>query len=88
MESESLACPRCGAEMVKRGSGRVSVQQCPDGHGVFLQRIDLGALIDAEQAWHDADGRHTMAIPRITASMTSPPPKPPRAPAWVATLFD
>jgi hypothetical protein len=88
MESESLACPRCGAEMVERGKGRVAVQQCPAGHGVFLQRIDLGALIDAETSWHDSDGRHTMAIPRITAGMTTPPPKPPRAPAWVATLFD
>jgi Zn-finger nucleic acid-binding protein len=88
MEPESLVCPRCGAAMVERAAGRIAVQQCPDGHGIFLQRIDLGDLIDAEQAWHDSDGRHTTAIPRITAGMTAPPPKPPRAPAWVATLFE
>lgn len=83
-----MACPRCGADMVERGVGRGRVQQCPDGHGVFLQRLDLAELIDAERAWHESDGRHTMAIPRITPGMTAPPPKAPRAQAWIATLFD
>ncbi|TCJ23388.1 zf-TFIIB domain-containing protein [Nocardioides jejuensis] len=88
MDAESMACPRCGAGMVERGVGRVVVQQCPDGHGVFLPRVELAELIDAERAWHESDGRHTMAIPRITADMTAPPPKPPRPLAWIATLFD
>jgi hypothetical protein len=88
MEEQSMACPRCAAEMIERGAGRIQVLQCPDGHGIFLQRLDLSALIDAERAWHESDGRHTMAIPRITPGMSAPPPKPPRAPAWIATLFD
>jgi Zn-finger nucleic acid-binding protein len=88
MVEESMACPRCGADMVERGVGRLEVRQCPEGHGIFLQRIDLSAMIDAERAWHESDGRHTMAIPRITAGMSAPPPKPPRAAAWIATLFD
>jgi hypothetical protein len=84
---EEFACPRCGAEMVVRGAGRTNVRQCPDGHGIFLERADLGDLIDAETAWHSGEGPHTMPLPRITADMATPPPSPPRAPAWIATLF-
>lgn len=75
--------------MVVRGLGRTNVNQCPEGHGIFLERADLSALIDAETAWHtNEEGYHTMPLPRITADMTTPPPAPHRAPAWIATLFD
>lgn len=87
---EQFACPKCGAEMTSRRVGRAEVQQCPAGHGLFLERADLGALIDAETSWHESDGRHTMAIPRITADMVAPPAssRPNRPLAWIATLFD
>jgi Zn-finger nucleic acid-binding protein len=89
---ESLTCPRCGTEMVSRalsasmGDGEVSM--CPDGHGVFLARADLGALIESESDWHRHAGQHTAPMPRITADMAAPPAgkAPPRA--WVETLFD
>ena len=49
---ESLTCPRCGVEMESRQlsnvGGDAEVNRCPDGHGVFLSRADLGALIEAE----------------------------------------
>lgn len=89
---ETLTCPRCGAEMVTRalsaslGDGEFS--QCPDGHGVFLARPDLGALIESETDWHRHAGQHTAPMPRITADMAAPPaPKAP-ARAWVETLFE
>jgi hypothetical protein len=85
---DALDCPQCGAEMVVRSLGRASVHQCPDGHGVFLARSALGDLIDAENDWHSGGGHHTAPLPRITPGMTAPPPAPPRAPAWIATLFD
>jgi uncharacterized protein len=89
---ESFTCPRCGAEMVAQplspslGEGEIS--RCPEGHGVFLSRADLGALIEAEVDWHRHAGQHTAPMPRITADMTAPPAAkaPPRA--WVETLFD
>lgn len=85
---EALDCPVCGTEMTIKGQGHLNVRQCPDGHGVFLARADLGALIDAETDWHrEGGGFHTAPLPRITADMTVPPPPPPKAPAWVATLF-
>lgn len=84
---EQVGCPRCGAEMTVRNVGNAEVKACPDGHGVFLERADLTELINAELAWHSNEGHHTQPLPRITADMTSPPPAPPRAPAWIATLF-
>ncbi len=84
---ESLTCPRCDQEMASRllGSGRVS--QCPDGHGVFLERIELGNLIEAETDWHRNAGQHTAPMPRITPDMTAPPAAKAPARAWVETLF-
>lgn len=67
--------------------GDAEVSRCPDGHGVFLSRADLGALIEAETDWHRHAGQHTAPMPRITADMEAPPSSAPAARAWVATLF-
>lgn len=73
--------------MVSHSIGDGEVAQCPDGHGVFLSRADLGAMIESELDWHRHAGQHTAPLPRITADMVAPPaPKPP-ARAWVETLF-
>ena len=88
---ESLTCPRCGAEMVSRalsgGAGEAEINLCPEGHGVFLSRADLGGLIEAETDWHRHAGQHTTPMPRITADMTAPPASRAPARAWVETLF-
>ncbi|NYD41892.1 zf-TFIIB domain-containing protein [Nocardioides panaciterrulae] len=88
---DTLSCPRCGTEMVSRTftghSGEAEVSQCPDGHGVFLSRGDLGALIEAETDWHRNAGQHTAPMPRITPDMTAPPASRTPARAWVETLF-
>ena len=68
------------------GDGEVS--HCPDGHGVFLARADLGDLIEAENDWHRHAGQHTAPMPRITADMDAPPAGRIPARAWVETLFD
>lgn len=73
--------------MVTRALGDGEVHQCPEGHGVFLARIDLGSLIEAESDWHRNAGQHTAPMPRITADMTVPPSPRPPARAWVETLF-
>ena len=89
---ETMTCPMCGAEMVGRmlasslGDGQVG--QCPEGHGVFLARADLGALIEAENDWHDHVSQHTAPMPRITADMPTPPVIKPPPRAWVETLFN
>jgi Zn-finger nucleic acid-binding protein len=74
--------------MVSRSLGDGEVAQCPDGHGVFLSRADLGTMIESELDWHRHAGQHTAPLPRITADMVEAPPSA-KAPAraWVETLF-
>lgn len=69
------------------GSDGAEVNACPDGHGVFLRRVDLGTLIEAEQDWHAHAGQHTMPMPRITEDMTAPPGGKTRSRAYIETLF-
>jgi Zn-finger nucleic acid-binding protein len=82
-----LDCPLCGTPMEARPLGDGEVSACPDGHGVFLRRADLGSLIEAEQDWHRHAGQHTMPMPRITTEMTAPPGSRTQSRAWVETLF-
>jgi uncharacterized protein len=84
---DSMTCPRCGVEMEARDLGQATVSQCPEGHGVFLSRADLGLLIEAETDWHRNAGQHTAPMPRITADMTAPPSMGKQSRAWVETLF-
>jgi Zn-finger nucleic acid-binding protein len=84
---ETLSCPRCGAEMVAQTLGDGEVNQCPEGHGVFLARADLGTLIEAENDWHRHSGQHTAPMPRITTDMEAPPSARTPARAWIETLF-
>jgi uncharacterized protein len=84
---DSMNCPRCNAEMTTRVVGSGEVSRCPEGHGVFLSRPELGALIEAETDWHERSVHDTAQLPRITGDM--PPPMPAkRARSWVETLFD
>jgi Zn-finger nucleic acid-binding protein len=92
METEgALTCPQCDAELNARslgsslGSGQVYL--CPRGHGVFLPRIELGALIESETDWHRLATQNTAPIPRITADMEAPPASKAHARAWVESLF-
>ena len=84
---ESMTCPRCGVEMLESSVASAIVRKCPDGHGVFLDRAELGVLIEAENDWHAAAGHHTTPIPRITPEMTAPPAPARHTRAWVETLF-
>ncbi len=65
----------------------VRVWQCVRGDGVYLDRSQLGSLIEAEHDWHVNAGQLTTPLPRITADMAAPPAPTPRARAWVETLF-
>jgi uncharacterized protein len=85
---ETLNCPKCGTEMTLRMRAYSEVHQCPEGHGVFLERADLGTLIEAETDWHARSVQDTAQLPRITGDMTAPPVAPKRARAWIETLFD
>ena len=84
---ETLSCPKCGAEMSRRAKSLTYVSQCPEGHGIFLERADLGSLVEAETDWHSRSVQDTATLPRITGDMTSPPIVSKQAKSWVETLF-
>jgi len=86
-QSEVRVCPQCGTEMNARPLGSGHLWSCPQGHGVFLARIDLGSLVESETDWHRLASQGTMPIPRITAEMEAPPAFKAHARAWVETLF-
>jgi uncharacterized protein len=84
---DEMTCPRCDSTMVSRPFGSGQVSQCPEGHGVFLERAELGNLIEAETDWHRNASQSTAPLPKITADMTAPPTSRAPARAWVETLF-
>jgi len=73
--------------MASRALGEVTVARCPSCSGIFLERADLGNLVEAENDWHQHSGPMTEPLPRITADMTAPPPSRPRARSYIETLF-
>jgi len=84
---DEMTCPKCGSEMSTRSLGDVSVNQCTSCSGIFLERADLGNLVEAENDWHRDSGQHTQPLPKITADMAAPPPGRPRARSFIDTLF-
>ncbi len=73
--------------MVGHRRGGASVAQCESCEGIFLERGDLGDLVEAENDWHQHSGPKTAPLPRISAEMTAPPPARPQARSYVETLF-
>ena len=85
---DEMNCPKCGSTMESRRLGNADVARCTSCDGIFLERADLGNLVEAENDWHAGAGTyHTEPLPRITAAMTAPPPSRPKARAFIETLF-
>ncbi len=83
---DTMTCPKCEGAMDERSHGRVRVRQCGSCQGVFLDRADLGSLIEAENDWHTHRSTDTAQLPRITADMTAPP-RSARASSYIDGLF-
>lgn len=66
--------------------GQVAVEKCGSCGGVFLDRTDLGALVEAENDWHSNQSANTAALPRIDFN-APPPPMPPRSRSFLEALF-
>jgi uncharacterized protein len=88
MPDDDMTCPQCQSKMSERIIGPVTVHQCTSCQGIFLERADLGNLIEAENDWHRDSGPKTQPLPRITSDMTAPPPSKPTARSYIETLFD
>jgi Zn-finger nucleic acid-binding protein len=70
-----------------RRTGGVEVHKCEKCEGIFLPRIELGALVEAENDWHAHLSADTAQLPRITGNMTAPPPTPARSRSYIEALF-
>ena len=46
-----LVCPKCQGRMRTYERSGVTVDQCADCRGIFLDRGELERLVDAEQGW-------------------------------------
>lgn len=55
MSGSTLTCPKCHGAMHSYERGGVTVDQCAECRGIFLDRGELDRLIDAERSWH-SDG--------------------------------
>lgn len=64
---EQMLCPKCHGLMRQYERAGVTVDQCTECRGIFLDRGELERLIDAENAWHGAG-----------ASRQPVPPPPPQ----------
>lgn len=53
--SQSLVCPKCGGAMRTYERSGITVDQCTECRGVFLDRGELERLIDAEGAANAPD---------------------------------
>ena len=85
-DMEEMTCPKCGGTMAARAHGRVTVRQCESCQGVFLDRVELGSLVEGENDWHANRSTDTAQLPRITPDMVAPPPRA-RARSYIDSLF-
>ena len=60
-----LTCPKCQAPMRSYERNGVTVDQCTECRGIFLDRGELDRLVDAENQWH--------AKPAPPAAAATPP---------------
>lgn len=91
-----LTCPKCQGQMRQYERNGVTVDQCGDCRGLFLDRGELERLVDAESRWAE----QTYAPP---GRPEPPPPGTPSPPPgydprysghrkkrkhWIEELFD
>ncbi len=83
-----MTCPQCQSAMddapPRRRHGAPVLRRAS---GIFLERADLGNLIEAENDWHRDSGPMTQPLPRITAGHDRAAAGPPVARAYIETLF-
>jgi uncharacterized protein len=53
--TDSLTCPKCGGAMRSYERNGVTVDQCTDCRGIFLDRGELDRLIDAESSHYERE---------------------------------
>jgi Zn-finger nucleic acid-binding protein len=47
-----MTCPKCVGQMRQYERSGITVDQCTECRGIFLDRGELERLVDAETSWH------------------------------------
>ncbi|GII21044.1 hypothetical protein Pme01_06410 [Planosporangium mesophilum] len=53
-----MTCPKCMGQMRQYERSGVTVDQCAECRGIFLDRGELERLVDAEKTWHGGGQPH------------------------------
>ncbi|GAB3427386.1 TFIIB-type zinc ribbon-containing protein [Flindersiella endophytica] len=69
-----LICPKCHGAMRGYERSGITVDQCADCRGIFLDRGELERLVDAENRWHGGQSAPPPPPPPGTGSHQPPPP--------------
>jgi uncharacterized protein len=69
-----MTCPKCHGEMRVYERSGVTVDQCTECRGIFLDRGELEKLFEAEANWNS---RQATSRPAPQPGYAPPPPPPP-----------
>jgi uncharacterized protein len=69
-----LTCPKCQGVMRSYERNGVTVDQCKECRGIFLDRGELEKLVDAENSWH-AEQQPEQPAPRQEQRYEQPAPQ-------------
>lgn len=53
--TQALTCPKCGGQMRSYERNGVTVDQCGECRGIFLDRGELERLVDAENSHYERE---------------------------------
>lgn len=76
----SLVCPKCKGEMRAYERNGVTIDQCEECRGIFLDRGELERLVDAESAFSQAAAPQAGTPPPPQPGYPPPPQYPPQYP--------
>lgn len=51
-----LVCPKCHGNMRQYERSGITIDQCSECRGIFLDRGEMERLVDAETSWHGTAG--------------------------------
>jgi hypothetical protein len=82
-----MTCPKCHGDMRVYERSGVTVDQCTECRGIFLDRGELEKLFEAEASWNGAPGGGQppqQQQPRPQQGGYAPPPPPPGGGGYAA----
>jgi uncharacterized protein len=73
-----LTCPKCHGAMRQYERSGVTIDQCGECRGIFLDRGELEKLFEAEAQWNRQQGApQAPGVPPAPGGAYPPPPPPP-----------